>query len=122
MVTRNVALNELNFRGISVNAEADNVTAITLVASDSGLVLINKETSGTVTYTLPAVALGKGKMFWFYSAAAQPIAITSPTATTLNTAGSLTTTLTSASSIGECAMVIGDGSFYYLFEIYGTWS
>ena len=124
MATRNVVLNELPFRGISINAEsASNTVAIDVEAYDSGILFINKETSGTVTYTLPIVAEGKGKMWWFYSGYAASIAITSGTASTLFTPGSATaTTLTSAGAVGECAMVVGDGSYYYVFEIYGTWS
>ena len=124
MVTRNVALNELHFRGISINAETGtDVVAIDVEAYDSGVIFINKEESGTVTYTLPVVSEGKGKMWWFYSAYAVSIAITSGTSSTLVTPGSATaTTLTSAAAVGECAMVVGDGSFYYVFEIFGTWS
>ena len=123
MVTRDVALNELNFRGISINAETgSNVTAINVEAYDSGIIFINREESGTVTYTLPVVAEGKGKMWWFYSAYGVAIEITSGTASTLVTPGAATaTSLTSAAAVGECAMVFGDGSFYYFFEIFGTW-
>ena len=124
MATRDVALSELNFRGISINAESgSNVVAIDVEAYDSGIIFINKEESGTVTYTLPIVAEGKGKMWWFYSSYAAAIAITSGTGSTLVTPGSATaTTLTSAAAVGECAMVFGDGDFYYVFEIFGTWS
>ena len=124
MVTRNVALNELNFRGISINAETgDEVVAIDVEAYDSGIIFINREESGTVTYTLPVVAEGKGKMWWFYGAYGVAIKITSGTASTLVTPGAATaTSLTSAAAVGECAMVGGDGSFYYVFEIQGSWS
>jgi hypothetical protein len=123
--TYDVLLNELPIRGISINADASGVNAFTVVGSDSGTVFINKEdaTSAT-TYTLPAVADGAGKWWWFFDAeGSQGIAITSGTASTLvGHASATSSTATATAGIGACAMVIGDGSYYYLFEIYGTWT
>ncbi len=119
--TRDVALNELPLRGISINAEtSDNTVAITVVPSDSGIIFINKETSGTVTYTLPAVALGKGKMFWFYEGTAKQLDIYCATSSIIGDATGQTATGTAV--LGTCAMVVGDGTYYYLFEISGAWS
>lgn len=118
--TRDVALNELPIRGISINANtAANTVAITVVPSDSGIIFINKETA-TTTYTLPAVADGKGKMFWFYEGYAAAIDIYCGTACIVGDATGQTATGTAV--LGTCAMVVGDGTYYYLFEISGAWS
>ena len=60
MVTRNTALNELNFRGISINVDDSNT--VTIVPSDSGVMFMNKNTSLETNYVLPAVADSNGKM------------------------------------------------------------
>lgn len=120
--TRDVALSELNFRGISINPETtENVVAITVAPSDSGVLFINKETSGTVTYTLPPVALGKGKMFWFYEGYATAIKLL---ITTSSIVGNNTTNAVASctASVGSCGFVVGDGDYYYLFAIMGTWT
>ena len=119
--TRDVALTELPFRGISINAEtSENVVAITVSPSDSGILFINKETNGTVTYTLPAVADGKGKIFWFYEGTAKVIKLL---ITTTSIIGNATDKVASATAVlGSCAFVIGDGDYYYLFAIAGTWT
>ena len=123
MVTRNVALTELPFRGISINAETgSNVVAIDVEAYDSGILFINKETNGTVTYTLPAVDEGKGKMWWFFNAnASAALKIASP-ATDMFASNTTATSVTSATQIGECGFVFGDGTNYYFFETYGDWT
>ena len=120
---RNVALSEMNFRGISVNPASGGSTAITVVASDSGVIFINKFATNA-TYTLPAVASGAGKMFMFYDGqATNTTAITSPTASTLVSVNSATnTTVTSSAGAGQCGIIIGDGSLYYFVEIIGTWA
>ena len=124
MVTRTVALTELPIRGSSTNEDADNVTAISVVASDSGLLFINKETSGTVTYTLPTLALAAGKWFWFMNAQTSfALAITGGTASKIVYSNSTTaSTVTCATQAGECGMIYCDGVNYYFFEIYGSWS
>ncbi len=118
---RDVALNSLPFRGISINAEsASNVVAITVIPSDSGILFINKEESGTVTYTLPAVADGKGKIFWFYEGYNVAIKVKILTA---NIVGDATNKVASGDgTLGTCCFVVGDGSYYYLFAIMGTWT
>lgn len=119
--TRNVALNELNFRGISINAASGGSSAIEVVPSDSGLIFINKSTA-EVTYTLPSVALGAGKMFWFYNAQTTTnIVVNAPTSTLIMTENATATTATDDAVTGSCGMVFCDGDYYYFLEIQGTW-
>jgi len=119
---RDVALTELPMRGIIVNAEADNDVAITVYPSDSGILFINKESSATVEYTLPAVADATGKWFWFFTAVAKKIKVTAPASTMYCAETTLQTSIFSAEAIGEAGMCICDGSYYYFFEIAGTWA
>ena len=93
--------------------------------SDSGCIFINKEDAGTVTYTLPAVADSKGKWYWFYNAqTSAAIAITSGTASVfMGSDGATSSTMTtSTDAIGDSAIVICDGSYYYLIVLDGTWA
>ena len=119
----NVQMNEMNLRGISVNDATNGTATINIVASDSGIIFINKFATNA-TYNLPAVASGAGKWFWFFDGqATNTTAITSPTANTLASVNSLTkTTVTSSAGAGQCGIIMGDGSFYYFFEIIGTWA
>lgn len=118
---RDVALITLPFRGISINAHtASEVVAVTVIPSDSGILFINKETSGTVTYTLPAVALGKGKIFWFYEGHATAIKVAIATAHIVGDATNKVAT--GDGTLGTCCFVVGDGDYYYLFAIMGTWT
>ncbi len=119
--TRDIALTNLPLRGLSINPDADNETTITVVPSDSGVMFINKESSGCA-YTLPAVADGAGKWFWFYGAVAAALAVTATTAIVVG-ADSLTgTTLTSNSTIGDCLFVVGDGTNWYGFMVTAAWT
>ncbi len=120
--TRDVALNELPIRGISINPESGDDVSITLVPSDSGVMFINKESTGTVNYILPAVADAAGKWFWFYTAVAQKIKVSAPTSTMYVGETTLQTDTFSASAIGESGMCICDGTYYYFLEISGTWA
>ena len=119
---RNVALSELNLRGISINAEAGNTTSISVVASDSGVMFINYETGGDVTYHLPAVADAAGKMFWFYdTVATNNIIITAPTNTMMNVNAAINTTITGANAAGQNVIILCDGATYYAMEFSGVW-
>ena len=120
--TRDVALTELPFRGISINPDAAGTT-VNVVASDSGVMFINKEDASAVTYNLPAVADAKGKMFWFFEAQlSYGMVITAP-ANTMFMANDLAATTATATAQAGCAgFVICDGTSYYFFEIYGTWT
>lgn len=124
--TRDVALNELPIRGISINADTtDNVVEIQVVPSDSGVIFINKEVEGTVTYTLPSVAEGKGKWFWFFNGQTSAAIVVTAGADT----GVMVCTgyvdydkMTDSSIIGASGFVFGDGDKYYFVEIAPTWT
>ncbi len=120
--TRDIALNGLPIRGISINTEAGDDTETTIVASDSGILFVNFESSGTVEYILPAVADAKGKWFWFFTAVGAKIKVTAPTSTMYCVETALQTSTFSAASIGEGGMCICDGTYYYFYEICGTWA
>ncbi len=108
---RDVALSEMNFRGFSINTDE---TAITLVASDSGIMFIQNYASAT-TYTLPAVAEGAGKMFRFCNInTATSTLVTSTTALIKGTytGGAAKTTITSA-GVGDSVTIVGDGTYWY---------
>lgn len=121
--TRDVALNELPVRGISINpiSASGGTTPITVVASDSGVMFVNRYASAT-TYNLPAVADGKGKMFWFYDGVGQTLIVYGPASSTVYGPTSLGQTLTGTADIGICVMVVGDGDYYYAFCIHGGWA
>ena len=114
--TRTVALNELNIRGTAV------VTAdTTVVASDSGVIFIANGTAN-LTFTLPAIAAGKGKMFIFVNRVDYNMTIAS--------AGSLDNIVamhdaaadsvafsTTSEKIGGAMMIVGDGTYWYAFNL-----
>ncbi len=101
-------------RGISTNVAA--TTAQTLVASDSGMMFMNNST-GAMVYTLPTVALGKGKLYWFMNAnTTGTLAITAPTTSMVCNDNGSATTNTSIAVAGLWAMVVCDGTNYFCFE------
>lgn len=114
--TRNVALSELNFRGLSINAATNTIT---IVPSDSGIIFLNQNTTNTTNYNLPAVADSAGKMFWFFNAqTTQNMIITAPANTMMAddvTTGNCVTT--AQNNVGYAAAAICDGSKWYLFEL-----
>jgi len=117
---RDVALNEMNFRGLAINTDE---TAITLVASDSGIMFLQNYASAT-TYTLPDVATGAGKMFMFLNAnTAASTVITSTTALIIGTttAGAAKTTLTSI-AVGDWGIIVGDGTNWFWFASPTVWT
>jgi len=108
---RDVALNEMNFRGFVINTEE---TAITVDASDAGIIFLQNYASAT-TYTLPTVTLGAGKMFMFCNInTATSTLITSTTALIKGsyTGGAAKTTLTSG-GVGDFCIIVGDGTYWY---------
>jgi hypothetical protein len=121
--TRTVALTELPFRGISVNDATDGSASVTVVASDSGVLFVNEYASAT-TYTLPTVALAKGKMFWFFNVGAGGIVLTGGTTDVmvgLNAAAADTCTFSTGSAmIGASAAVFCDGTYYFVMVFAGT--
>jgi len=119
---RNVALTELPLRGISVEPSGGD-GAVTVVASDSGVMFVNKYATGNTTYTLPAVADAGGKMFWFFNAqATKSLVVSAPSNTMFMGNNLVTTSATSSDACGESAFVICDGSSYYFYAIQGTWA
>ena len=114
---RNVALNEMNFRGINLNPV--NTNTVTLVASDAGVIFINKNTGGDTNYVLPAVADSKGKMLWFFNGqTTKNIVITAPTNTLIGddvTAGNTCTT--AANNAGAGAFCVCDGTNWFMFDV-----
>jgi len=117
---RDIALSELPIRGISINTLTGADADITVVPSDSGILFVNKYTTET-TYTLPAVADGAGKWFWFFNG--QTSAEIKIKGTTACIVGDATDQYaTGSADTGTCAFVIGDGTYYYLHEIYGDWA
>ena len=121
---RDVALSSLPFRGIAINDDTLNTAAITLYASDSGILFINENTA-TTTYTLPAVADGKGKWYAFFCKAANSIVIAGASSILVGgttSAGIVGATVTSAATIGECAIAIGDGDNWFVLPLTGTWT
>ena len=114
--TRNVALNELNFRGLSINAATNTIT---IVPSDSGVIFINQNTANSTNYNLPAVADSAGKMFWFFNGqTSQNMVITAPANTLMAddvTTGNTVTT--AANNVGYACFAICDGTNYFLFEL-----
>lgn len=117
--TRNTALNELNLRGISVNPAA-GTNVINIVPSDSGVMFINKNNTANTNYVLPTtIADGDGKMWWFLNATSEAgFVITAPTNTLVaNNTVIKNAATTGANTVGCSAIVVGDGSKYYLFEM-----
>ncbi len=109
-------------RAVVRSGTTDTGTAVT--ADDSGTFFVNLSTSAH-TYTLPVVALGAGKCWWFYNGdGTTTIAITSGTASVLmcDDNATATTNTSAAHAVGDCAMVLGDGTYYYCFELHGTWT
>jgi hypothetical protein len=110
-------------RGLSINPDTGGETAITVVPADSGMVFVTEHTHAT-TYTLPTVALAKGKMFWFYNCGTaggtSTLAVTSPAADMFANDATGTTNTIDA-TFGWC-MVCSNGTNYFCFEGHGTWT
>lgn len=109
-------------RTVVRSSTSETTTAVT--ADDSGTMFVNLSTSAHV-YTLPVVALGAGKCWIFYNGdGTTTIAITSGTANVLmvDDNASATTNTSTNHAVSDCAMVVGDGTYYYCFELHGTWT
>ncbi|MCJ7828247.1 MAG: hypothetical protein MUP81_00705 [Dehalococcoidia bacterium] len=105
----------------TVNSAATGALTTTVTADDSGTMFVSW-TTGTHVYTLPAVADGKGKCWLFYQAeSTTTVKIYCSTACIVG--GDTTNTYaTSASYMGDCAMIVGDGTYYYMISLAGTWT
>jgi hypothetical protein len=115
--TRDIALNELPIRGISVNPASTGSAAITVVPSDSGIVFVNKFATTTV-YTLPAATDCAGKWFWFFNAqSTATIQITSGTAAVLVGGDHANyDNVIDSDYAGASLLVFGDGSYFYYID------
>ena len=120
---RDVGLSELPIRGIAIETTS-GTGAVTVYASDSGIMFINKYTTGDTTYTLPTAAASKGKWWFFFNAqTSYNITITGGTTDVMVVdEGTAADECYCADEIGECCMVIGDGTSYYVFVMHGTWT
>ena len=123
---RDVAQIGLPFRGIAINDNTNNTTSVTVYASDSGILFINKK-AGTTTYTLPAVEDCEGKIFFFFSYVANDLVIQTATGDDLLVGGETTPgivgdTLTGTGAIGIWCAIIGDGTNYFAIPGTGTWT
>ena len=118
--TRTTALNELNIRGLATVTGATT----TVVPSDSGVYFISAAT-GTHTFTLPLVAECAGKMFMFINRVNYGMTVQTATDSTsldklvaFNNAGAdKVKFLTTNELIGGALQILGDGSYYYAFNI-----
>ncbi len=119
IVERDVALSEMNLRGIIVQTTASR----TLEPSDSGIMFVSTYV-GNVEYTLPAVADGKGKIFLFIQADDGNLKITSTAANIVVRGQSATTQQTSVqydtTPEGSACAVMGDGTRYLFLNFTGT--
>ncbi len=99
-----------------------SATATTVTPDDSGTMFINLGTSGTHTYTLPAVADCEGKCFIFFNGqTTNSLAITGGTADKIIGVDDLTgDTITSDAVAGSCCIIIGDGTWYYAITTSGA--
>lgn len=122
---RDVAQTMLPFRGIAINDASNNTNAVTVYASDSGILFINEFVDGT-EYTLPAVGDCKGKVFFFYDNIGQVITITGGTTGVLS-GGTITASVdaddvVSGGTLGEWCIIIGDGTSYFCLAGEGDWT
>lgn len=101
------------FRAVVRSSDTETTTAVT--ADDSGTLFVNLSSSEH-NYTLPTLALGKGKHWIFFNGhTSQATVITGGTSGKMmggdNSSGN---TMTDSSYIGDWAIVICDGTYYYV--------
>lgn len=117
-VTRDLVLSVMNLRGIHINTAT---AAYSLVPSDSGILFINDYGTDT-TYTLPLVADGAGKMFWFLNAEATTKTIIAAQTACIKGQDATAKTSCTSKAIGDWAIVTGDGTNYFFFSTQGGWT
>ena len=108
----------------AVVRSSTSATGTTVTADDSGTLFVNLSTSAH-TYTLPTVALGKGKIWHFLNAeTTQTLAITGGSTDLImgGADGNLADTITSAAIAGESTSILCDGTYYYALGSNGTWT
>jgi hypothetical protein len=109
------------FRGTDTLTNPAAGAAVTVVGADSGKVFASTNT-GLTTYTLPAVDVGKGKVWWFFLTNTSGTIAIASTAANMIMNDAVNVRNTSAATAGSWCMVVGDGTSYYCFEGSGTWS
>jgi invasion protein IalB len=110
-------------RGLSINPDTGGATAITVVPADSGMVFVSEHTHAT-TYTLPAVALSKGKMYWFYNcgtAGGTSTTCVTSTAANLMAYNTTGTSVTCDATFAWC-VIFCDGTNYFCMDGHGAWT
>ena len=98
---------------------ATDATATTITPDDSGTLFVDRSTSAH-TYTLPAVADCKGKHFLFVKVGTANMVIAGATAKIIamnNAAAASVAFSTLSEKIGGAMLIIGDGDYYYAFNI-----
>ena len=107
----------------AVVRSATDATATTVTADDSGTLFVDLSTSAH-TYTLPTVALGKGKCWMFMKCADANMSITGGTVDVMMADGTTlvdtVTYSTSSHKIGSSCLVICDGTYFYAINIGAT--
>jgi len=112
-VTRDVALNEMNWRGLHINVETAEYT---IVPSDSGIILFN-DYGTDANYILPAVADAAGKMFLIVNGeATTKTIVTAPSACLKGVTAAACTVITSK-AIGDHLIITCDGTYYYVISM-----
>ena len=107
----------------AVVRSATDATATTVTADDSGTLFINLSTSAH-TYTLPTLALSAGKVFIFFNGqTTAALTITPGTADKMLVGDNAAAdSVACAAAVGEWAIVIGDGTWFYCLAGVGTWT
>lgn len=99
-----------------------SATTTTVTADDSGTMFVNMSTSAH-TYAMPAVALSKGKTYIFFNGnGSNPITVTSTAANFMIDDATAASCVSSTDAIGDCIMVICDGTNYYGLAISGLYT
>ncbi|KKL78406.1 hypothetical protein LCGC14_2025150 [marine sediment metagenome] len=106
----------------AVVRSGSTTTATTVTADDSGTMFVNLGTSGTHTYTLPTLALSKGKHWIFFNGqTTNSLAITGGTTDKIIGVDDLNgDTITSDAKAGSAAFIFCDGTWFYAITTSGA--
>ena len=98
----------------AVVRSSTSATATAVTADDSGTLFVDLSTSSH-TYTLPTLALGAGKHWLFFAGdtTASTVITGGDTDKILGGDNAAADTMTSASVLGDWALVVCDGTWYY---------
>ena len=96
--------------------------AQTIVPANSGMVNINSM-NGSLTYTLPAVALCAGKMFWFLNAGVGGTYTTKITSAAADMfASDSTGTYVTCDATQSWCIIFSNGTNFFCLDGHGTWT